>query len=177
MPMNGLFWAARTRAVETIEALGQPGCSDQLLSVVEFGSRAALVEPSRVSELEWDYDYGSNLADALRLGQSCLNGPPGQIVLLSDLFASAHMDQEGEDLYSCPLATETLDRTVEAILSCGDTSITIEAVRYRSGETCQDEERPVALVVDAILANSGTVEDVYIEDAVRGRQPPWRYCP
>jgi hypothetical protein len=38
-------------------------------------------------------------------------------------------------VFSSPSAAEILDRTGAAIRSCGDASVTIEAVRYRSGET------------------------------------------
>jgi len=175
MPTNGLFWAARTRATDAIDALGQPGCPDHLLSVVGFGPRAVLLEASRVPELDWDYDYGSNLSDALRLGQSCLSGQPGRIVVLSDLFADAHTDEQGNVVFSCPPTTETLQRTVATIRSCGDASITIQALRYRSGETREEEEEPIEVVTDAILTTGGTVEDVHIEDAVDGQLRPWRY--
>jgi hypothetical protein len=33
----------------------------------------------------------------------------------------------------------------------------------------------VAVVLDAILAIGGIVEEVYIEDAVHGQRGPWRY--
>jgi uncharacterized protein with von Willebrand factor type A (vWA) domain len=89
MPMNGLFYAAQARAIHTIEVLGRSGSPDHLSAAVEFGARAAVVDPSRLSELEWDYEYGSNLADAVSLGLSSLRGEPGRIVLCSDLFASA----------------------------------------------------------------------------------------
>ncbi len=63
-------------------------------------------------------------------------------------------------MFSCPPARETLERTVEAIRSCGDAAVTIEAFRYRNGEICEDEAWPVAAVLDAILAAGGTVEDL-----------------
>jgi len=183
MPMNDLFGPAQTRAIETLEALGGPANSDHLHAFVAFGARAALMEPSRVSELTWDYDYGSNLEEVLRLSESALNGQPGRIVLLSDLFASAHTDDEDEVVFQCPPAQETLDRTVGAIRSCRDASITIDAIRYRSGETRDEDESIVAVVTEAILGAGGTVEEVCVADTFadgypRGQAPsrPWRYC-
>ena len=178
MRMNGLFYAAQSRSIETIEGLGRSGSPDHLRAAVEFGARASVVDPSRLSELEWDYEYGSNLADALKLSLSSLNGQSGRIVLCSDLFASAHTDERDKVVFSCPPARETLERTIEAIRSCGDASVSIEALRYRSGETREHEEEPVDLVLDAILAAGGRVEDVYIEDAFQGQTPnmPWRYA-
>jgi uncharacterized protein with von Willebrand factor type A (vWA) domain len=176
MPMNGLLYAAQTRAISAIEGLDRSGSPDHLCAAVEFGARAGVVSPSRLSELAWDYEYGSNLADALSLSLSSLKGEPGRIVLCSDLFASAHTDAQGRVVFSCPPARETLDRTVDAIRACGDASITIEASRYRSGETREEEEAPVAVIMDAILASGGTIADMYIEDGFDGQPGPWRYA-
>jgi uncharacterized protein with von Willebrand factor type A (vWA) domain len=156
MPMNDLFGSAQTRAIETLEALESPASSDHLHALVAFGARAALMEPSQVAELTWDYDYGSNLEEALRLSESTLNGRPGRIVLLSDLFPCAHTDDQDNVVFQCPPAQETLDRTVDAVRSCRDASITIEAIRYRSGETPDKEESIVAVVLEAILRSGGT---------------------
>jgi len=178
MALNGLWGAAQTRAIETIEDLRDPAVSDHLHAFVEFGSRAAVMEPSQFSELTWDYTYGSNLEEALRLSESDLNGQPGRIVLLSDLFASAHTDQEDQVVFSCPPAQETLDRTIDAIRSCRDASITIDAIRYRSGETRTEEESIVAVILEAICGAGGTVEDSYVADAFPQGQAPhhsWRY--
>ena len=81
-------------------------------------------------------------------------------------------------MFSCPPARETLERTVEAIRSCGDAAVTIEAFRYRNGEICEDEAWPVAAVLDAILAAGGTVEDSCVEDPVHTTAPsmPWRWA-
>jgi hypothetical protein len=47
------------------------------------------------------------------------------------------------------------------------------------GTFAEDTPRPARTsspaVLDAILATGGTVEEVYIEDAVHGQQGPWRY--
>src|ERR1700677_474846 len=134
MPMNNLFFPAQSKAIETIEGLGRSGDPDHLCAAVAFGARAALIEPTRLAELEWDYEYGSNLADALQLALASLSGQPGRIVLCSDCFASAHTDEWGEVVFSCPPAKETLERTVDAIRSCGGAGVTIAAFRYRNGE-------------------------------------------
>jgi uncharacterized protein with von Willebrand factor type A (vWA) domain len=102
MPMNNLFLPAQSTAIETIEGLGRSGDPDHLRGAVGFGARAALVGPTRLVELEWDYEYGSNLAGALQLALASLNGQPGRIVLCSDCFASAHTDDSGEVVFSCP---------------------------------------------------------------------------
>src|SRR3974390_2031728 len=117
MPMNKLFFPPQAKAIETIDGFGRSGGPDPLRAAVAFGAKAAVVEPSRLAELEWDYEYGSNLADALRLSLASLGCQPGRIVLCSDAFASAHPEEWGEVVFSCPPARETLDRTVEAIRS------------------------------------------------------------
>lgn len=177
MPMNNLFLPAQSKAVETIEGLGRSADPDHLCAAVAFGARAALVEPTRLAELEWDYEYGSNLADALQLALASLNGQPGRIVLCSDCFASAHTDQSGEVVFSCPPAKETLERTVEAIRSCGDAGVTIEAFRYRNGEVREDDAWPAVAVLETILEAGGLVEDIDVDDPVHTTNPnrPWRY--
>lgn len=181
MPMNNLFLAAQSKAIERIEALGRSGGRsgdpDHLCAAVAFGPKAALVEPSRLAELEWDREYGSNLAEALELALASLNGQPGRIVLCSDCFASAHTDESGAVVFSCPPAPETLERTVEAIRSCGNAGATIEAIRYRNGDVREDEAWPVVAVRDAILEAGGLVEDIDVDDPVHTTNPnmPWRY--
>jgi uncharacterized protein with von Willebrand factor type A (vWA) domain len=179
MPMNGLFWAARERACEVIDALGSRHGPDHLHALVTFGTGAALVPSSQVEELEWNHDYGSNLEAALRVSAESLDGLPARLLLLSDLFADAHTGDDGQVVFSCPPAEETLDRTVEAIRVCGAAQVTIDAVRYRSGKPYdEDQLRIVSMIGDAILTAGGTVEDSFIADAVdRGGapDPPWRY--
>jgi uncharacterized protein with von Willebrand factor type A (vWA) domain len=177
MPMNNLFLRAQSKATETIEGLGRSGGPDHLCAAVAFGARAALVEPTRLAELEWDYEYGSNLAEALQLALASLNGQRGRIVLCSDCFASAHTDESGEVVFSCPPAKETVERTVEAVRSCGHAGVTIEAFRYRNGEVPEDEAWPVVAVLDAILEAGGLVEDIDVDDPVPTTNPnrSWRY--
>jgi uncharacterized protein with von Willebrand factor type A (vWA) domain len=179
MPMNGLFWAARERACEVIEALGNPEGPDHLHAVVAFGARASLLPPSQVKQLEWDHDYGSNLEAALKATRDSLDGKPARLLLLSDLFADAHTGDEGQVVFSSPPAQDTLDRTIGAIRDCEAGQLTIDAVRYRSGEPYDEAQwRVVSLIGDAILTAGGTVEDTFIADAVdRGGapDPPWRY--
>jgi len=150
--MNDLFGPAQTRAIETLEALGalptqiiftpscvrRKGCFDGAISCVE---------------LTWDYDYGSNLEEVLRLSESALNGQPGRIVLLSDLFASAHTDDEDEVVFQCR-QRKKLSTDSWSIRSCRDASITIDAIRYRSGETRDEDESIVAVVTEAILGQA-----------------------
>jgi uncharacterized protein with von Willebrand factor type A (vWA) domain len=179
MPMNGLFWAARERACEVIESLGSPDGLDHLAALVTFGARAALVPPSHVEELEWEHDYGSNLEAALRTSVESSDGGPGRLLLLSDLFADAYTGDDGQVVFSCPPTQETLDRTVDAKCDCGAAQLTIEAVRYRSGEPYdEDQWRVVSRIGDAILTAGGTVEDTFIDAAIdRGVAPErhWRY--
>ena len=177
MPLNNLFVPARSMAIETIEGLGRSGDPDHLRAVVTFAERATLVEPTRVAELEWDYRYGSNLADALQLALDSLKGQSGRIVVCSDCFASAHTDGAGEVVFSCPPAKKTLEQTVEVIRSCRYAGVTIEAFRYRNGELRADEAWPVAAIRDAILESGGVVEDIDVDDPVHGADPnmTWRY--
>jgi uncharacterized protein with von Willebrand factor type A (vWA) domain len=179
MPMNGLFWDARQRASDVIEALDGPDGPDHLHALVTFGTSASLVSPSQVKELEWNHDYGSNLEAALRASKESLDGEPARLVLLSDLFADAHTGDDGQVVFSCPPVQETLDRTVEAIRDCWAAQLAIDAVRYRSGEPYdEDQWRVVSLIGDAILRAGGTVEERFIAEAVdTGGAParPWRF--
>jgi uncharacterized protein with von Willebrand factor type A (vWA) domain len=179
MPMNGLFWAAKKRACEVIEALGSPDGPDHLHALVTFGTSASMVLPSQVEELEWKHDYGSNLEAALRASRESLDGDPGRVLLLSDLFADAHTGDDGQVVFSSPPTQETLNRTVDAIRECGAAQLTTDAVRYRSGEPYdEDQSRVVGMIGDAILSTGGAIEDTFIADRVdRGGapDPPWRY--
>jgi uncharacterized protein with von Willebrand factor type A (vWA) domain len=113
MPMNDFFYPARARAIELVDDLSQPGCPDHLQALIAFGAKAGVTDPADLPDLEFDYEYGSNLDAALRLVVASLNGTPGRLILISDLVASAHTGPYGDLVFSTPPNAETLDRTTD----------------------------------------------------------------
>jgi len=174
MPMTDFFDPARGRAIELINDLAGPGCPDHLQALIPFGARASVTDPADLPDLEFDYEYGSNLDEALRLAVAGLAGESGRIVVISDLYVSAHTSEDGKVVFSWPPAQETLDRTREAIRLCKGASITLEAWRYRDEEaTAQDVS---GLVGASILDAGGTVEDVLIRSFSQGLDRDARYA-
>ena len=88
MPMNDFFYPDRARAIELIDDLSQPGGPDHLQALITLGSRAGVTDPADLPDLEFDYEYGSNLDEALRLALAGLSGEPGRAILISDLVGS-----------------------------------------------------------------------------------------
>lgn len=165
MPMNDFFFHARTRAIELVEHLSRTDSPDQLHGVLAFATTTTAIDPSDLPDLEWDHEYGSNLAHVLRVATTSFNGRAGKVLLLSDLFASAFTDQNDKVVFSSPPSQETLDLTTHAINACRSAAIQIHARRYY----CQDIAHPYQsqTIRDAILQTGGTVEDFPIEPPPR----------
>jgi hypothetical protein len=161
MPMNDFFYPARAKAIELINGLSQPGCPDHLQALITVGTRAGVTDPADLPDLEYDYEYGSNLDEALRLAVAELNGDPGRVVLISDLVGTAHTSPDGGLVFSSPPSPDTLDRTTEAIRLCAEQAISVEAWRYHNlGSGGRDDSR---VIRESILATGGKVQDVPVD--------------
>ncbi len=137
--------------------------------MIVFGVSAELVSPEEFYAVDWDYAYGSNLAAAVELGRLALAGQGGRLLLVSDLYSTAHT-QDGEVKFGWPPLPETVERTVDAIMSLTGTPLSIQAVRCRNDF---DHGRDVADVVqDAILASGGTVEELVVPEVDAHRADP-----
>ena len=98
-----------------------------------------MTDPAELPDLEFDYEYGSNLDEALRLAFAGLSGGPRRIIVISDLYVSAPTSEASKVVFSWPPAKQTLDRTTEAIRLCTATAITLEAWPYcDDGANAQD---------------------------------------
>ena len=161
MPMNDFFHLARGRAVEVVDDLSQPGCPDHLHALVTVGPKARVTEPADLPDLEFDYQYGSNLEEALTLALAALSGKPGRVILISDLVATAHTGLDGEVVFSSPPSPETLTRTTEAIRLCADQGVSVEAWRYYNlGSRRRDDSE---VIRGSILATGGKVQDIPVD--------------
>jgi hypothetical protein len=171
MPMNDFFHLARGRAVEVIDALSRPGCPDHLLALITVGPKARVTEPADLPDLEFDYEYGSNLEEALRLALTILSGRPGRVILVSDLVATAHTGLDGEVVFSSPPSPETLARTTEAIRLCADQGVSVEAWRYYNLRPGRRDDSEV--IRGSILATGGKVEDIPLDTPGSHFPPEW----
>jgi uncharacterized protein with von Willebrand factor type A (vWA) domain len=175
--MNNFFLPARGRAIELVEELSEPGATDHLHAIVVFAEKATVVDGAELPDLEFVYEYGSNLAEALGLAVASLSGQPGRAVLLSDLVATAHTAEDGSVFFSFPPAPDTVDRTQAAIRSCAEASIRIEAWRYYNRRAPTETES--FDMRGAILDSGGNVESIGVEDNSppgAGLDPAARYA-
>lgn len=140
-----------------VQALDHPSSPDRLRAMIGFSDRARSLDQAEVAENDWDYMYGSNLAEALHLAIGELQGDPGRIVIFSDLIPTAHTSDEGEVVFSNPASRITVDKTLEAIRQCESSGAKIEAVRFLPETTPVPSD--VQTVVQAILATGGIVSE------------------
>ena len=113
-----------------IHALALETVPEQLVEVVAFGERARLVEPATLPELQYEYLYGSNLAEAFALGRELLvRRPVGggrRIIVTTYSDPTAHVLPSGDVFFNYPPVAATLDATVAEARACGDDSVTID---------------------------------------------------
>lgn len=160
MPMRDYWVPAHQDAVALVEELLDPESPDQLRAVVAFSELARSVDAAQLASLEWDHEYGSNIAAALHLALAELDDEPGRVVIFSDMEATAHTGEDGAAFFSYPPAPETTEKTVQAVSDCIAAGGRLEVRRYRSQATAG--ESGVDTLIREVTRLGGQVTEVVL---------------
>jgi uncharacterized protein with von Willebrand factor type A (vWA) domain len=127
MEMRGRFLAAKKVAM-ALHALITTQFPRDFLGMVSFGRVAREVEPQRLPEATWDFEWGTNMQHALLLARRMLAKQSGrkQIIMITDGEPTAHIEG-GEAWFDYPPSPRTIELTLREVQRC-----TREAIRINT---------------------------------------------
>jgi uncharacterized protein with von Willebrand factor type A (vWA) domain len=127
MEMRGRFLAAKKVAM-ALHALITSQYPRDYLGMVSFGRVAREVQPERLPEATWDFEWGTNMQHALVLARRMLARETGrkQVIMITDGEPTAHIEG-GEAWFDYPPSPRTIEMTLREVQRC-----TREAIRINT---------------------------------------------
>ncbi|MDA8209303.1 MAG: VWA domain-containing protein, partial [Actinomycetota bacterium] len=147
MPLRDNFMSAKKVAV-ALQGLISSRYPRDFLAVVGFSEVAHQIRPSELPSVSWDYAYGTNMEDALRLSRKLLAGRPGkrQVLMITDGEPTAHILENGEPFFSYPPVPETIAATLAEVRRCTREGITVNSFVLDANEYLRDFMSRVARI-------------------------------
>ncbi len=147
MPLRDNFMSAKKVAV-ALQGLISNRYPRDLLAVVGFSEVAHQIRPAELPSVSWDYAYGTNMEDALRLSRKLLAGRPGkrQVLMITDGEPTAHILENGEPFFSYPPVPETIAATLAEVRRCTREGITVNSFVLDANEYLRDFMSRVARI-------------------------------
>ncbi len=147
MPLRDNFMSAKKVAV-ALQGLISNRYPRDFLAVVGFSEVAHQIRPAELPSVSWDYAYGTNMEDALRLSRKLLAGRPGkrQVLMITDGEPTAHILENGEPFFSYPPVPETIAATLAEVRRCTREGITVNSFVLDANEYLRDFMSRVARI-------------------------------
>ncbi len=147
MPLRDNFMSAKKVAV-ALQGLISNRYPRDFLAVVGFSEVAHQIRPAELPSVYWDYAYGTNMEDALRLSRKLLAGRPGkrQVLMITDGEPTAHILENGEPFFSYPPVPETIAATLAEVRRCTREGITVNSFVLDANEYLRDFMSRVARI-------------------------------
>jgi uncharacterized protein with von Willebrand factor type A (vWA) domain len=120
MPMRDNFLAAKKVAM-ALHSLISTQFPRDFLGMVTFSKVARELQPEKLPEVSWDFDYGTNMQHGLMLSRRMLSRQSGtkQIIMITDGEPTAHFEPGmDEPFFSYPPVRETVDATLREVNRC-----------------------------------------------------------
>lgn len=120
MPMRDNFLAAKKVAM-ALHSLISTQFPRDFLGMVTFSKVARELQPEKLPEVSWDFDYGTNMQHGLMLSRRMLGRQTGtkQIIMITDGEPTAHFEPGmDEPFFSYPPVRETVDATLREVNRC-----------------------------------------------------------
>ena len=126
MPMRGNFLPAK-KVTMALHSLISSRFPRDYLGLVGFARRAEELTPELLPEVSWDFDYGTNMHEALMIARRLLSRQSGtkQIIMITDGEPTAHVMPNGQVFFDYPTRPETRDATLRQVMLCTKDAITI----------------------------------------------------
>ena len=147
MPLRDNFMAAKKVAV-ALQGLISSRYPRDFLAVVGFSEVAHQIRAAELPSVSWDYAYGTNMEDALRLSRKLLAGKPGkrQVLMITDGEPTAHILENGEPFFSYPPVPETITATLSEVRRCTREGITVNSFVLDANDYLRDFMSRVARI-------------------------------
>ena len=147
MPLRDNFMAAKKVAV-ALQGLISSRYPRDFLAVVGFSEVAHQIRAAELPSVSWDYAYGTNMEDALRLSRKLLTGKPGkrQVLMITDGEPTAHILENGEPFFSYPPVPETITATLSEVRRCTREGITVNSFVLDANDYLRDFMSRVARI-------------------------------
>jgi uncharacterized protein with von Willebrand factor type A (vWA) domain len=96
-------------------------------TVITYSEKARFIDPSDISEMHYEYVYGTNLQAALRTAQQVRNGldEKGRILVIGYAEPSAHSNDSDNVFFMYPPIPETARLTMEEARNCARVGIRV----------------------------------------------------
>ncbi|MQA03002.1 MAG: hypothetical protein GEV07_09855 [Streptosporangiales bacterium] len=143
-------WAPMKRTALALHHVVSTRFRGDALSLIGFGRHAQELRLGELVGLEGAYEQGTNLHHALLLARQHVRRHPGAqpvVLVVTDGEPTAHLEPDGEAVFSYPPLAETLGRTLAAVDDLARAGATLTV--FRLG----DEARLEAIV--DVLARRG----------------------
>ena len=126
MPMRDNFLPAKKVAMALHHLISSQFPRDYL-GVVGFGETARELQPESITEVSWDFAYGTNMHHAFTLARRMLARQSGtkQIIMITDGEPTAHIMPSGEIFFNYPPVHETVEATLREVTRCTKEQISI----------------------------------------------------
>ena len=126
MEMRGRFLAAKKVAM-ALHSLISSQFPRDYLGIVSFGRVAREVQASKLPEVTWDFEWGTNMQHAMMLARNMLNKQHGQkqIIMITDGEPTAHILPGGNTFFDYPPDPTTVEYTLREVMRCTKDKIRI----------------------------------------------------
>src|SRR5438105_1811858 len=127
MPLRGHFVHAKRMAL-ALHALIDGRYPYDKLYLIGFSDYARKMEPKDLTDAGWERVYGTNMQHAFNLAGRLLSQHPRatrQVIMVTDGEPTAHLEDDGEVLFSWPPVPETIRRTLSEAMRLARAGVTL----------------------------------------------------
>jgi uncharacterized protein with von Willebrand factor type A (vWA) domain len=99
-------------------------------TVITYSEKARFIDPNDISDMHYEYVYGTNLQAALRTAQQVLNGldEKGRILVIGYAEPSAHSNNSDDVFFMYPPIPKTARLTMEEARNCARAGIRVDVL-------------------------------------------------
>lgn len=135
--MKDMWEPAKAVLVRSYEALLT---ASRTPTVITYSEKARLIDPDHISEMHYEYVYGTNLQDALRTAQQVLNGldEKGRILVIGYAEPSAHSNESDNVFFMYPPIPETASLTMDEARNCARAGIRMDVLLLSADSPLQN---------------------------------------
>jgi uncharacterized protein with von Willebrand factor type A (vWA) domain len=127
MPLRGHFVHAKRMAL-ALHALIESRYPHDKLYLIGFSDFARKMDPQDLTATGWERVYGTNMQHAFNLAGRLLSQHPRatrQVIMVTDGEPTAHLESDGEVMFSWPPVPETIRRTLSEAMRLAKAGVTL----------------------------------------------------